>query len=152
MNNKDYWENVKKVREDIYSRMINSGVNTVKDDGDINPFYDQIIENGGIGLELYYGEPSKIYTPLGYIHIVNGFTSREKNNQEEFLKELKEKYGLITVLEGKQSKQGYFGPYYSITKLPWEPGKEIPIFEWKKKKDYTEHNIAKDIFEKYYPK
>lgn len=127
MMNKNYWNNVFRVRNEICDMMMALGVSGEIATDSVNPFYNQITDNGGIGLEFYYGLPSTLYTPLGYIKIIR--TSTCDGSESEIVQKLVEDYGLVMVVEERTSFIGLFGPVYAITKLPWTD-KTLPIFEY----------------------
>ena len=142
---KTYWNNVFKARKEIYDMMIELGVSSIRCEDSVNPFYNQIIDNGGIGIELHYGMPSKLYTPLGDIGIT-GYTYG--GNERDIVNRLTTDYGAILVEEKETSSLGVFGPVYSITKLPWISDK-LPVFEYKKHEDYIEYNEAKRLYKEF---
>lgn len=140
---KKYWNNVFKARKEIYDMMMELGVSSVRDTGSVNPFYNQITDNGGIGLEFYYGRPAKLYTPLGYIRITCNFTCG--GNENDIVERLIADYGAVLIEEKKTSSMGLFGPIYSITKLPWT-SEQLPVFEYRKKEDYINYDEAKKLY------
>lgn len=142
---KNYWNNVFKARKEIYDMMIELGVSSVRGKDSANPFYEQIVDNGGIGLEFYYGMPSKLYTPLGYINITSNFTCG--GDKDAIVERLIADYGAILVEEETISSIGVFGPVYAITKLPWSE-ELLPVFEYRKREDYIGYEEAKRLYEK----
>lgn len=141
MTDIEYWENIAKIKKDILEKIIFFGIDTNECDDEINPFYNQIIDNGGIGLEFYDGLPYKLYTPLGSIKIISGMA--EGGNEKELLEELIKDY----KLQKTEEKYGRLGPIYSITYLP-EEEKELPLFKKKKMKDYISPEEAIEIYKK----
>lgn len=144
---KNYWQDVLKARKEIYDMMIALGVSSVRSTDSINPFYNQIIDNGGIGLEFYYNKPNKLYTPLGYIDITCHFTCGGK--EEDIINKLISDYGVVLVEKLVTNSYGAFGPVYAITKLPWAPGKQLPIFEYKNYEDYLSYSEAKNLYAEF---
>ena len=140
---KNYWNNVLKARKEIYDLMIELGVSSVRDKESVNPYYSQIADNGGIGLEFYYGMPAKLYTPLGYIGITCDFTAG--GDEDAILERLIADYGAVLVAGAEISSMGEFGPVYAITKLPWTD-EELPVFEYKNRKDYIGYREAKELY------
>ena len=143
---KTYWNNVFKARKEIYDMMMELGVSSVRGKDPVNPFYDQIVDNGGIGLEFYYGMPYKLYTPLGYINITSNFTYG--GNESDIANRLTTDYGAVLVVEKETSSLGVFGPVYAITKLPWT-SEQLPVFEYKKHEDYIEYDEAKNLYKEF---
>ncbi len=138
-----YWENIFKVRDGICNTIKEMGTQVWENTESINTFYNQIVENGGIGLEIYYGLPSRIYTPLGYIRVATCYTNISDRNK--IMERLTEEYGLVTVREETYGSLGVTGPVYAITKLPWSD-ETLPVFEYKERADYMEHRVAKEKY------
>lgn len=142
--NKNYWNNVFRARKEICDILVNQGIHCRKNTDLINPCSSQIIDNGGIGLEFYYGIPQRLYTPLGYLKITDS-TSLSPENAIAIKKILTDDYGISLVIDEKYTFYGKFGPVYSITKLPWS-SESLPIFKLKERKDYTTSSIPSDIY------
>lgn len=140
---KNYWKNVFRARKEIYDMLMELGVSSVRSKDDVNPFYNQITDNGGIGLEFYYGKPSKLYTPLGYIDITCNFTCG--GDDDVIVKRLISDYGAVLVRELKITNMGEFGPVYAITQLPWTDEK-LPVFEYRKRQEYIPYEEAKKLY------
>ena len=112
---KNYWNNVFKARKEIYNMLMELGVTSIRSKNYVNPCYCQITDNGGIGLEFYYGKPSKLYTPLGYIDITCNFTCG--GDKDAIVERLISDYGAVLVRGVKINSMGEFGPVYAITRL-----------------------------------
>lgn len=141
---KNYWKNVFRARKEIYDMMMELGVSSIRDKDVVNPFYSQITDNGGIGLEFYYGYPSKLYTPLGEIDITCNFTCG--GDEDAIVKRLISDYGAVLVSEVERNYMGEFGPVYAITRLPWT-AEELPVFEYRKRQDYIPYEEAIKLYE-----
>lgn len=141
---KNYWINVFRARKEICDILVNQGIHCRRSTDLINPCSCQIIDNGGIGLEFYYGIPQRLYTPLGYLKITDS-TSLTPQDAIAIKKILTDDYGISLVLEEEYTFYGKFGPVYSITKLPWT-SESLPFFELKDKKDYTSLPISSEIY------
>ena len=141
---KNYWSNVFKARKDICNILVNQGIHCRRSTDLINPCSSQIIDNGGIGLEFYYGVPQKIYTPLGYLKITDS-TSLSPKDAINIKKILTDKYNIVLVLNEEYTFYGKFGPVYSITKLPWS-NESLPVFKLKERKCYVSSPIADELY------
>lgn len=140
-----YWENVFKLVEEISLLLEREFKNHnieyhVPFDLDVNPFYKQIEDNGGIGIAFYNGFPHEVCTPLGYVPIDISALFGDCGNMiicsEIVTKKLISKYGLKKIDLEK----------YAVTKLPWSK-ESIPIFHMKDKKNYIPYDDAKKFFE-----
>lgn len=140
-----YWDNVLKARKEIYDMMIEMGAQSVRAKESANPYYNQITDNGGIGLEFYYGLPSKLYTPLGQVEITCDFVGTCAGMKELIAEKVLKEYGAVLVDDEKKTTLGIFGPVYAITKLPWQD-KELPVFEYRKKEDYIKEDEAQKLY------
>jgi len=92
---KNYWSNVLKARKEIYNLITDFGISSVRSNADVNPLFSQITNNGGIGLEFYYGIPLYLYTPLGRIEIAGDFTI--VRNEDAILERLIADYGAVLI-------------------------------------------------------
>lgn len=131
---KNYWYNVLKVRREIFDLMIQFGAHTVMCERSVNPLYSQIIDNGGIGLEFYYGVPKHLYTPLGFIQLFE--TCSSNVSERRITQKLISDFGAVMVESDKMIAGGVVGPIFSLTRLPWS-NEVLPHFEYKERKDYT---------------
>ena len=141
---KNYWKNVYKAREEIFNFMMDLGVFGLKSSSSVSPFYyDQIIDNGGIGLEFYLGIPSNLYTPLGFLPIFS--THTWCNNKDIIVERLITDYELVLISEAERIYGKSFGPIYAITKLPWmsEP---LPVFQYKAQEDSVDFAETKKAY------
>jgi len=145
MTELEYWRSIAKAREDIYQRMIDSGIVTSQVKSSVNPYGIQIIDNGGIGLELLDGKPIRLYTPLGSLNI------RGEGSYcllvKKFIPQLKEDYGLVQIEKERYGMAGHFGPVYAITRLPWS-SEVLPIFVKRNKTDYIDYDEAEDTYKR----
>ena len=108
-----------------------------------NPFYNQM--KSGLILEEYYGTPSKIYTSIGYWNIL-GSTCSENLGFEKVMDILKNDLGLILLKKGDQTKKGYFGPYWKITKFD---NNNLPETIEKDKTEYIDCANCKKIWSNF---
>ena len=142
MDNEQYWNDVYRIKKDIYDRMCLADIDTIEGEYDINPFDSQIIDNGAIGLKFDTYFPSILLTTLGSVDITSYFVAEsDLDKEKEFFASLKEDYGLVLMKEGKP---GVYGPIYSITKLPWS-NRTLPLFEFKSECDYVDYDAAYEI-------
>ena len=142
--NKNYWNNVFRARKEIYDILVNQGIHCRRSTDLIAPSSNRIIDNGGIGIEFYYGIPQRLYTPLGYLKITDS-TSLSPQNAIAIKKILTDNYGISLVIDEEYTFYGKFGPVYSITKLPWS-SESLPLFELKEQKDYITSPISDEIY------
>ena len=138
---KNYWNNVFRVREEIFNIMAESGVTRYRCTLDVNPYYKQIVDNGGIGLEFRGGLPYELYTPLGYLFISGGPTIL--SNEAAIRERLISDYGVVMIEE--EDETGFYGPIFAITRLPWAD-QELPIFKFKDYKDYIGYEEALNLY------
>ena len=113
---------------------------------DINPYYCQIINNNAIGLEFSGELPSKLYTYLGYINLPYTSACSTGHQQDLIVKQLVNEYGAVLIQKKVRIHHDFYGPIYSITRLPWSSEK-LPLFKYKKFSEYTESDEAQRIFE-----
>ena len=124
----EYFNDVFRLRREIYDMMRKHGVTTAISEVDINPWHNQIVDNGGIGLEFYCEYPKKIYTPFGELPITIRYVSG--GNTSKILEQLICEYGAIMVKDNKVSCNLKKKDIYAITKLPWR-SEELPVFQMK---------------------
>ena len=148
MDEKQYWLDVAKTKEDIFKRMESNGITKTIDVSDVNPMHCQIEENGGMGLEFYYGLPYKLYTPLGYVTISTTFVGDD--NKDQLRERLVSDYGLVEVIPETKDPSGIFGPVYAVTKLPWSD-KELPLFVSRSKDSLVSYEDALVKYAEVYP-
>jgi len=108
-----------------------------------NPFYEQM--DTGLILEEYYETPSKIYTSIGYWNIL-GSTSSQNQGFKKIMNKLKDILGLKLIKEGYQTRNGYFGAWWEITKIN---DTILPISKKKEKSKYIEYSECKNIWSKF---
>lgn len=133
-----------KLAEDVISILKEVGVrsNYVETEKfNVNPFYGQLDINSPLTVEYYYGVPSKIYTPLGYIHITGGFTSCTNKDIEKMDVLLEERLNLKIYEEPVHNIYGVYGGIYTIN------GEE-PIYTHNV--EYEESKVLFDIIKKEY--
>lgn len=148
MDEKQYWLDVSKAKEDIFKKMEMYGISKTMEPHDVVPMNCQIEPNGGMGLEFYYDLPYRLYTPLGYVTISTQFIGDEKKN--ELREQLVDDYGLEVVIPETKDPSGRFGPVYAITKLPWSDEK-LPLYVPKNKDNYVSYEDAMVKFAELYP-
>ncbi len=146
---KNYWSNVLKARKEIYNLITDFGISSVRSNADVNPLFSQITNNGGIGLEFYYGIPLYLYTPLGRIEIAGDFTI--VRNEDAILERLIADYGAVLITRSIISSlmgvaMGEFGPVYALTRLPWTT-ERLPVFEYRSPQDYIGYDTAKELYQ-----
>ena len=134
----EYWKNVFKAKEDLYLRMSSISGRTIEGGNIIDPSYNQIKDNGGIGLKFDNGYPYRLYIPLGSIPIASSFFSHM--DRERLFYELVEDYGLVSMDDDSQDSRN---SVYSITKLPWSK-QNIPVIA--KKEEFTSSFEAREEF------
>lgn len=71
----------------------------------------------GLGLELYYGMPSRIHTPVG-VWRIGGSGSGDFTR---VISTLTERLGLEVIAPLERTSNGLYGPFYAITRLDGEP-------------------------------
>ena len=143
---KNYWKNVFRARKEIYDMLIEHDVKSIRSKDPIHPYLNQIYDNGGIGLELFYGVPSKLYTPLGTIDITCNFVYCKDENP--ISERLVSDYGVVFVDQIKRDDMGIrIDPIYAITRLPWSEQK-LPVFKYRKRKDYIDYDEANNLYKK----
>lgn len=130
---KNYWYNVLRARREIFNLMIKLDAHGVMCERSVNPLYSQIIDNGAIGLEFYYGIPKNLYTPLGVIQLFE--TCSSTVSERYITRQLMSAFGIVLVENSKMIAGGTVGPIFSLTKLPWSD-EILPLFEYKERKDY----------------
>lgn len=120
----------------------------------INQCYNQISENdNGFICQYYYGNPSKIYTPLGYLRIFDNLYNDD--GIDDAIKEFEESFGLVLKHEAHYDKNlGEFGGWYYITKLPWDDKIKFDTnYDTKNMKDFIDYDtasmISKEAFDEY---
>ena len=107
-----------------------------------NPFYNQM--ESGLILEAYYGSMSKIYTSIGEWNII-GSTISNNNGWDNIRKQLENDLGLELIQECVQTKMGYFGPYWKITKFK---NKILPE-AIKRNDNNIEYQESKEIWKRF---
>lgn len=141
MGEKEYWEVVRYIRDDIFDRMIEAGIKVKKDVGDVQPRFKQLVNNGGIGLTMDAGVPEGLCTPLGALDIRQHGFSTDNISMKKFMSELTELYGLVLTVPIIRNYIGDIGPIYSITRVP---GLDVtfPKIQFKRYEDYIDESIA----------
>jgi hypothetical protein len=81
----------------------------------VNPFYYQT--ESGLFLELYYGKPSKIWTPWGSWRCWGSGEEEWGNVMSQFLQRL----GAVEHQPLSRTHAGEFGPVYAITSVDGVP-------------------------------
>jgi hypothetical protein len=129
--------------QDIYKKY---NVSTSYCNNDVNQCANQTNENtDGFICEFYYGSPNKIYTPLGYLKIWSGGMLCDANCRAAEM-EIKETFGLSLKQEAINDSMGTFGPWYFITKLPWDNTKIKCNCEEREFKKYIAYEDAKELY------
>lgn len=128
----EYFTDVAKIRYTMAQMM---QVHHIVDDvlvdnscGKINPYYGRITPNGAFGVEFSHGAPSYLYTPYGRVKIDSAVHHCENlANNELLFKDLSALFGMVKV-QSKfyQERVGEFGPWYTITSLPWKKYEKFP--------------------------
>ena len=135
-----------KIREGIQNIFKKHDVSTSYSKDDANPFYNQTDENTeGFICEYYYGTPSKIYTPLGYINIWSGGMCANKDC-DLAIREIEDKYGFVLKREEFNDFMGTFGGWYYITKLPWNNVVLKCDCKERNQTDYIEYDEVKKLY------
>jgi hypothetical protein len=93
--------------------------------GDLDPCYNQIVDNGSLTLHMQYGMPDYFGTPLGRLNISVGWSSSDKQFEV-----LKERLRLVEIIPLQEEILGdcivtTWGPVYAVTKDA--QGKTLPI-------------------------
>jgi hypothetical protein len=81
----------------------------------VNPFYNQTAD--GIYLELYYGMPSRLWTPWGKWKFIGSGSGSWENITPSLL----ERFGATLHLPLRTDKMGEFGPVYELHKVDDTP-------------------------------
>ena len=144
----EYFDNVARIIKEMIDEANERGGEVEPTTNGINPYYDQIEDNGGIAIMFKNGVPEKIFTPCGYLEIASWPGCCIVGNHEEtlaFAKDFLEKYKCSHFAHDEDS-YGRKWDVYSIKKLPWQEG-ELPDVSMKHQKDYIEYEQAKKIYE-----
>lgn len=138
-----------KIREEIQNIFKKYNVSTSYCNDDTNPYYNQTDENTeGFICEYYYGSPSKIYTPLGYIDIWSGFMcGGEEHNKA--IEEIKRVFGFIKKQESYNNSLGTIGGWYYITKLPWDNSTLECNCVVRNSKDFIPYKEARELYKQF---
>ena len=143
---KPTFSRVQKIGTFILDTLESCGVSTDSRLGESpNPFYSQIGANGGLALEMYYGHPSKFWTPLGQKSIT-GSTCSRGGQMEQAMKIIKERLGLREIVPRSVNEMGEFGPVYQLTKDV--DGQPLPPVQLKTRADYLSYEAATAIARK----
>ena len=112
----------------------------------VNPFYNQISEESALVVEEYYGLPSKVYTPLGYISICSGYTLINSKETGKTQREIENE--IHTVLENKLNLRLYAAPKTTIMGIVggWYTIGNVDDFLYHKQFEYREAN---ELFAKW---
>lgn len=102
--------------------------------GAANPFYDQTAD--GIYLEMYYGKPSKLWTPWGTYHFAGSGSGR----WDALLPKILDRLGASVHSEEVQNHMGCFGPVYALHKVDDVP---LPEPMPRAKADYVSYGESK---------
>jgi len=136
-----------RIRKEIQNIFKKHNVSTSYCQDDTNPFYNQTDENTeGFICEYYYGTPSKIYTPLGYISIWSGGMMADKNC-DLAVREIENKFGFVLKRGEFNNSMGTFGAWYYITILPWDNVVLKCDCKERNKTDYIEYDEVKKLCE-----
>ena len=108
-----------------------------------NPFFNQMEQ--GFMLEEYYGSPYYLYTSIGQ-WTITGSSSSTNNDWKKIIDILKNDLGLELYQDGIQSKMGYYGPLWIITKFNQT---QLPIAQRKSRNNYIEYEESKDIWQNF---
>lgn len=136
-----------RIRKEIQNIFKKHNVSSSYIKGSVNPFYNQINENTeGFICEYYYGTPSKIYTPLGYIDIWSGGMCADKNC-DNAIREIEDKFGFVLKRKEFNNSMGTFGGWYYITKLPWNNVELKCDCVERNSEEYIEYDEAKKLYE-----
>ena len=111
----------------------------------INPCHDQVESNGAMALEMYYGMPSTLHTPLGRVE----FAGSGQGDFNDVMELLTERFGLEEIVPVTQTDNGAFGPIYRITKDL--EGNELPEVIYAKKADFIGYDNARALWEDVKP-
>lgn len=134
-----------KLTEDIIEIMKSFNVRSVYPELQklrVNAFYNQISEESTLVVEEYYGLPSKVYTPLGYITICAGYTFIDTDGtwktqceiESEIHQVMEDKLNLKLYANAKQTNMGIIGGWYTVGKST------DPFINFKKQFEYEEAN------------
>lgn len=111
-----------------------------------NPFYNQLDESSnGFICEDYYGSPSKIYSPLGYMRIYTNYMSNSESLGKA-IEKIHNTFGFDLKQSENTTIMGVFGAWWNITKLPWKPNDKLTNAIEREKKDYIDYKNAKEIW------
>lgn len=136
-----------RIRDGIHKIFRKNGVNTVLCTNRVNSLYNQTDEYAeGFICEYYYGIPSKIYTPLGYLEIWSGGIVNDEKCSDA-IKEIENTFGFILKQEEKHDNNGIHGGWYYITKLPWSNAELKCECVERDRKNYIKYKIASKLYE-----
>lgn len=102
-----------------------------------NPFYDQTVD--GIFLEMYYGMPSKLWTPWGKY----GFAGSGSGRWDALLPKILERLGATVYSEEEVTDMGSFGPVYALHKVDDTP---LPEPARRVHADYISYEESKEAW------
>jgi hypothetical protein len=145
---RDYYKSAQRIALYIYDQMALSGAEfeNFLAEGP-NPFEGQVVANGGIALEFYYGSPSVLWTPLGKLRIKG---SGSPGDTKKVLSTLTEKLGLKVLIPIEYPTMGETGPVYQITKDL--DGRSLPEVVLKKdKSEMVAYKEAMELWEQVKP-
>ena len=107
-------------------------------DQSVNPFYGQTKQ--GFILEVYYGIPGDIYTPLGKWNCFGSGSGYDNGELDRYL----ESIGAVMIQPKVITSMGEFGPLYAITKVN---GVDLPYPEQRSKSDFIPYEEALKAWE-----
>ena len=88
---------------------------------ELNPFYNQLSESSALVVEYYYGNPSRIYCPLGQINIDSACswnkyidTNPGYQNMDRFGKYIRSEFNLILHQDAIIDRFGKYGEWYKV--------------------------------------
>ena len=131
-NDVEYFSDIAKIRLAINKLMKKHNlINEIVMDkalNQVNPFYGRITKNGAFAVEFYCGVPKYLYTPFGKTAIDTGVQcSLNVENMENLFKDLENLFGLkVTLPACKIDGVDKFGPWCTLTKLPWKADEKFP--------------------------
>lgn len=107
---------------EIYDEVIPSSGADEYRFGGANPYHDRT--DSGLCLEIYYGLPSKLWTPWGGWKF-SGTTSCRFGDMAAMLDGFLSRLTVRTQIEFRQGKGGDYGPVYTVLAVEDDPVEEM---------------------------
>lgn len=127
--------------EEVEKRDVDNLISISRRDDGVNPFYSQT--DSGLFLEYYYGHPSKIWTPWGYLGFTGSCITSGNAPWEEILDSFLERLGAILFTPEQDESFGVVGPVYALHKVD---DMKLPEPRLREKQNYLEYEVVKEAW------